>query len=287
MGGMLPADSPATPIVLGAVLLGLLAMLAIRAALKDRQEYRRFKALDDTAARQRVMRRWLLESALMFGGASLVVLPLVWRFVPLLLEEIHSYPWVSAARAAFLSSGALGPALAWGTGILVVGGSLLAIVLARDSTHVPTVGDISALLPRNRPELLLGAALSLNAGVMEELLFRLALPALVYGVCGNAAVAVIASVVLFGVLHLYQGAWGVLASMLTGGILMLLYLATGSILVPIALHALFDLRSLVVIPVVVFKVHRKDGRPEPRPEEHLEDHAEERPEERPEERLEP
>jgi membrane protease YdiL (CAAX protease family) len=68
---------------------------------------------------------------------------------------------------------------------------------------------------------------------------------------------VIASIVLFGGLHLYQGAWGILGSMAIGALLMVLYLATGNILAPIIAHALIDLRSLVLIPVIVFRVHTK------------------------------
>ena len=126
---------------------------------------------------------------------------------------------------------------------------------------MPTIGDIGALLPRNRAELWFGAALSINAGVVEELLFRLALPALVFGVTGNAVLAVVGSVLLFAALHSYQGIAGSGGSLLIGSLLMLLFLATGSILWPILAHALFDLRSLVLIPMAVYGVHRTTGDP--------------------------
>jgi len=41
--------------------------------------------------------------------------------------------------------------------------------------------------------------------------------------------------------------------------MMLIYVVTGTIVVPIVLHALFDLRSLVLIPMAVHDVHRIDG----------------------------
>nr|WP_231369309.1 CPBP family intramembrane glutamic endopeptidase [Frigoribacterium sp. CG_9.8] len=118
------------------------------------------------------------------------------------------------------------------------------------------IGDIGALLPRNRPELVLGALLSVNAGVVEELLFRLAVPALIFGATGSATGAVIGSVLLFAVLHFYQGWPGMIGALVIGALLMVLYLATGSILVVIVAHALIDLRSLVLIPMLVFGVHR-------------------------------
>ena len=54
---------------------------------------------------------------------------------------------------------------------------------------VPTLSarDIHALLPRNRGELRYGALLSVNAGVVEELLFRLAFPVLIFAATDSAA----------------------------------------------------------------------------------------------------
>jgi len=101
-----------------------------------------------------------------------------------------------------------------------------------------------------------GFGLGLNAGVVEELLFRLALPALIFGIVGNGLIAFLAASALFGLLHAYQGWVGVLSSLVLGLIFSLIYLLSGSILLVIAVHAAFDLRSLVLIPVVVQKVHR-------------------------------
>jgi membrane protease YdiL (CAAX protease family) len=124
---------------------------------------------------------------------------------------------------------------------------------------VPTIGDIHALLPRNRAELKFGWALSINAGVVEELLFRLAMPALIFAVVGDALVAISVSLVVFGALHAYQGVGGVIGSFVIGVVLMAVFLATGTILWPILVHAVFDLRSLVLIPVVVYQVHLPEG----------------------------
>jgi membrane protease YdiL (CAAX protease family) len=52
-------------------------------------------------------------------------------------------------------------------------------------------------------------------------------------------------------LHLYQGAPGILVAALLGLAFAALYVLTGSIAAPIVLHALVDLRSLVLIPLVV------------------------------------
>ncbi len=253
---MLSPDSPSTPWVLGAVLVGLLVLLVARAVRKDRRDYQRFKRFEDTADRQRMFRKWLIEAFVTFGGSASVILVLAGRFVPRLLTAVREWPagrWMSAV----IGSSGLVPGIALGFAIAVVLGTIAVVYAVRKTDEIPTIGDVGALLPRNRAELGFGAALSLNAGVVEELLFRLAVPALVFGVFGNALVAVVASVVLFGGLHVYQGVWGIFGSMAIGALLMVLYLTTGDILVPIIAHALIDLRSLVLIPMVVFRVHTK------------------------------
>jgi membrane protease YdiL (CAAX protease family) len=247
---------PLSPIVLWAALTALVALLGVRAVRKDRTEYRRFKRFERTTNRQRMMRRWLIESFAYHGGAALVLLLLAGRYVPLLLDAVYRWSAFRWFRALVSGTGGFIPGLALGAGIALVAGTVLAVFLARRSANVPMIGDISALLPRTRGELRYGSALSLNAGLVEELLFRLAVPAVIFGATGSAVAAVVASIVLFGALHLYQGLPGIVGAGLIGVFLMLLYLLTGTIVVPIIVHALIDLRSLVLIPVLVYRVHR-------------------------------
>ena len=63
-------------------------------------------------------------------------------------------------------------------------------------------------------------------------------------------VAVLASSVLFGLAHLYQGWLGMLLTALLGLGMAWLFLPTGSLLLPIVLHVLIDLRGLVMVPAV-------------------------------------
>jgi uncharacterized protein len=254
---MLSPGSPYTPWVLGAVALALVALLAIRAFRKDRTEYRRFKTFTDTADRQRMLRRWLLASFTTFGGASVVLLLLAWQFVPLLLEKVGEWPFIRAYKSWFANADGLAIGLVIGVAVGIVALTVVAAIAARREKQVPAVGDIQAMLPRNRQELFITGVMSINAGIVEEVLLRLALPALLFGATGSAAFAVIASIVFFGLLHVYQGPWGILGTTFVGAVMMGLYLVTGSIFVPIVVHALIDLRSLVLIPVLVFRVHEK------------------------------
>lgn len=241
-------------------LAALLAALVVRAVRKDRLEYRRFKRYRTTARRQATFRRWLRESFLTFGGLSAGALLLSWGFVVPLLQELVEWPGVRDIRALIGTYPEISVAIIAG---LVIGGTLLLVVAVRaartEGEGVVSIGDIQAMLPRNRQELRLGALLSLNAGLVEEMLFRLALPAVVFGATGSALAAVIVSVLLFGALHIYQGISGVIGTTVIGAFMMLLYAVTGTIVVPIVLHALFDLRSLVLIPAAVMGVHKIDG----------------------------
>jgi len=227
------------------VFVVLITGLVINATVKDRREFRRFTRLRSSIKRRRMMRKWVLQSFLFFGGSAVVVLVLSWQYVPPVLE-------VLADQRAFLASHAI---IVAAIGIALAAGAVLGIVAARRETEIPTVGDVQALLPRNRAELKWGALLSINAGVVEELLFRLGLPALVLGFTGNALVACIVSVLVFGALHAYQGIAGVIGATIIGGVFMAIYLLSGSIVLAIVVHALFDLRSLVLIPIVIKKVH--------------------------------
>lgn len=255
-GAVIPLDAVFAPWVLGAALVALLGLLVWRGSSRDRREYRLFKLYRDTERRQQMYRRWLLQSFGWFGGSAIVVLVLVWPFIPRMLAQVNAWPPMQSLRDS-LSDGGVAPGLLVGSLIGLLVALLAPIFIGRNASEVPAIGDVQALLPRNRAELKYGWGLSINAGVVEELLFRLALPTLIFAVFGSALVAIIASLMVFGLLHAYQGVWGVAGTFVLGTVFMALFLATGNILWPIFAHAVLDLRSLVLIPVVVYKVQRK------------------------------
>jgi len=238
-----------------ALLLVVLGLLVWRAATRSRDTFRRFKRLTSTRARQKVYGRWLLESALVMGGLGAAVLLAAFPDVPRVLAGTQSWAPVAALRE-FLGTptGAAVSVIA----VVIVAAALIAPVLLLRRTvgdggvdAIPAVGDIRSLLPRVRAELKYGVGLGLSAGIFEELLFRLGIPALLFGITGLAALSFAIAAVIFGMLHLYQGPLGILFATLLGVVFAALYVLTGSIAAPIALHALVDLRTLVLIPVVV------------------------------------
>ncbi|NML07635.1 CPBP family intramembrane metalloprotease [Sphingomonas sp. G-3-2-10] len=117
-------------------------------------------------------------------------------------------------------------------------------------------GDVEALLPRNGRETLCGALLSLNAGATEELFFRLYLPLLLVLAGLNPVAAFVVAAIVFGLVHLYQGAAGVLATGVLGAALTLAYLLSGSLALPILLHVAIDLNALVVRPTLTRLMRR-------------------------------
>ena len=109
---------------------------------------------------------------------------------------------------------------------------------------------VSALMPSTRRERWAYAGVAVTAGVTEELLYRgwlvwfLALAAPVGGYAG----AIVVSSVAFGLGHAYQGLRGVVLAGVAGLGLALLAFSTGSILLPVLLHVLVDLRVLLLLP---------------------------------------
>ena len=239
-----------------ALFLVVAVLLIVRAANRDRRDYRRFKRLKTTRERQLVLGRWLRESFLINGGIAVAVLLASWNLIgPASRSALKSPPlhWLHSNL-----SGGFGIGLAIGVAIVVAVVLVVPVfLLRRQVNELPAIGDVGALLPRTRGELKYGVGLSLNAGVVEELLFRLGMPALLFGITGNGLVSFIVASVLFGLLHIYQKFWGVLGATVLGLAFSVLYLLTGSIWVVIVVHAAIDLRSLVLLPLVVQNVWNK------------------------------
>ncbi|HXN45109.1 MAG TPA: type II CAAX endopeptidase family protein [Bryobacteraceae bacterium] len=121
------------------------------------------------------------------------------------------------------------------------------------------------LLPVSTAERRLFATVAIGAGIAEELAFRgfllfyfaTFLPGL------GTLVAVLASSAAFGLGHLYQGVRGVALTAALGLFMAALYVLSGSLLVPMVVHAALDLRLLVI--VTPERLRRLTESTEPRP----------------------
>ncbi len=112
------------------------------------------------------------------------------------------------------------------------------------------VRALEALLPHSRSELTRFGLLSITTGICEELLFRGFLIwylALFSGISG----ALLLSSVLFGLAHAYLGPRTMLGAGAAGLVLGGLYLLTGSLWVPMLLHAVVNINSGLIAYIVL------------------------------------
>ncbi len=211
--------------------------------------YRRIKRLSDTASRQKTYRLWIAKAAIAFVLPAVIGLALLGRLGALVTVP----PEFDALRTLLPSfEGDSRVELLGMIGGSALGGLIIGAVLATRGNWriLKTIGNVGSLLPRNRPEIAHAAAMSIAAGVSEELAFRLFLPLLVALVSGSAFVAFGAAVAAFGAMHLYQGRAGVIATTLVGALMAAVYLMTGELWLAMVLHALIDLNSLVLRPML-------------------------------------
>lgn len=224
---------------------------------KDVTEYEKFKELKSSAERIKIYRRWTISSFLQFGifsSLSLLVLKqinVLWAPLPALrkvidLSRVH-------IDVGFLSG--------LTTAILMVVTINIYINKksrnAKSKTKHLVIGDIEELIPKNNQERIWGSLLAINAGFSEELFFRALLPVLLYLSFGVPIAAIVVSNLVFGLVHYYQGTFGVLATIFIGGVLMTIYLASGNILIPMLVHTAVDLASLIIRPVIVELLNRR------------------------------
>jgi membrane protease YdiL (CAAX protease family) len=112
----------------------------------------------------------------------------------------------------------------------------------------PAVHATLALLPRTTAERRLFTLVGVTAGVCEEWLYRGFLLAVVAAIGGGLPTPALVAIgaLAFGLAHAYQGVAGIVTTGVLGGVMAGLYLGTGSLLLPVVLHALIDLRFLLV-----------------------------------------
>ncbi|MBY0123057.1 CPBP family intramembrane glutamic endopeptidase [Bacillus sp. S/N-304-OC-R1] len=134
-------------------------------------------------------------------------------------------------------------------GILVMIFVLMRLPFYRKYQEAQT-SSVSYLVPTGKIDKRLAILVALTAGICEEIIYRgfllhlLALPP--FQLEGNLILIVGAAI--FGIAHYYQGWKGVLLTGLVGFALSKVYLQTGSLVFPIIMHALIDLRFMLTKP---------------------------------------
>jgi len=218
----------------------LIALFLIAAfPIWDRIETRRLRTDASEAARLRSYRQtvgwlWIVTAIL------LVTTPL-----PALIYPMAD-PWFSGGALTPFVFGAV-IALLLSMGLPLLPGKRMAKARAQQREALER---LSFFLPRTRRERRWFGAVSISAGICEEVIFRGFLAqyfaALPLGI--SPIGAYLLSALVFGIDHGYQGLSGILATGFLALVFTALFLATGSIWVPILVHALIDLRILLILP---------------------------------------
>jgi membrane protease YdiL (CAAX protease family) len=167
-----------------------------------------------------------------------------WLFVAAALQVVilRDYPWsvIGVALPTVIE-------LLLGGAALAVLGALL--LLARRSVMKQPDGasqvresarHLEWLLPRGPRQRRLWWAVSVHAGLGEELFYRGYLFAVLASIMPPLSAAVV-GMLIFGFAHVYQGVRGILLTSALGGVFMGLYYISGSLWVPMLAHALYDI----------------------------------------------
>ena len=228
----------------------ILTGLMLHHSSNTASDYTLLKSAETTDLRCAFYKRRVIKSASIFGLGGLILLACsnglqgLWRF-----PEIFGSAALMARNQTWIAATSF-PNLLHSVIPVTIGVSISALVpLLRPSGKPVTIGDIGAILPRNGREIAWGALLSMNAGISEELCFRLALPFALTVLTGNAIFAFVASTLLFGFLHRYQGFVGIAFTTILGGVLAIQYLATGNLALVMVIHAGFNMMAMVVRPI--------------------------------------
>lgn len=226
------------PATLGALMVG--GYLVLGEPFVGWVLHRRFEAAAGTAAGAR---RWLYRRLLLLEW-GLVVLVVAVSFV--------------ATQVGWAELGLRWPdRISVATAVVVTVILLVSVVSVRAlrggalreaGTESAALRSVGSLLPRTDSERRLFGAVALTAGIAEEVVYRgfgiAVLAALGPSLPGWALVGIAGAA--FGLAHAYQGWTGIVTTGLLGSVLAAVYLDTGSLLVPVLLHALIDLRFLAV-----------------------------------------
>jgi membrane protease YdiL (CAAX protease family) len=209
---------------------------AVVAGLLGWWRHRRLKArleAGDRDVRSGLYRRVLVMQGLSIAAIAILVGSGIVSAARLGLRAPRSWPWTIA-----LSIGAA--AALWWTALRM----RRKAALIREKLK----GRAAAVVPETPSDLRWFAAISIGSGIAEELVYRgfmfdyvgLHLPQL--GVVG----IVLATSIIFGAGHLYQGWRGIVATSVAGFILGVAYLATGNLMLPMVVHAMGNARGALI-----------------------------------------
>jgi membrane protease YdiL (CAAX protease family) len=213
--------------------------LIVAVPIWDHFETKRLKTSTDPRVKIRSYKKtivWLWS----FSAVACIVFG--WRAVRTIHRNAGEASWVP------------GPAFVIGfTGAAVVALFVPIIAMMRSETTRARVAKslekLNFILPGTAEERRWFVLVAITAGICEEILYRGFL--IQYFRELPVHIGLIAALVLsacaFGIAHLYQGILGIVQTAILGALFGVLFVATGSLFLPMILHAVIDLRILLIL----------------------------------------
>ncbi len=213
--------------------------LIVAVPIWDHFAMKRLKASSDPRVKIKSYRRTIFW---LWGGSVIACVVVGWRSV------------LTIRRGAGEAAGLPGPAFVIGFMVAAVVALFVPIiVMMRSETTRARVAKslekLNFILPGTAEERHCFVLVAITAGVCEEILYRgfliqyfRELPVHI-----GLTEALVFSACVFGIAHLYQGIIGIVQTTILGALSGVLFVATGSLLLPMFLHALIDLRILLIL----------------------------------------
>jgi uncharacterized protein len=232
----------------------LVFFLIVVAPLWDWYEIPRLKA--STAPRKKIHFYWKIVAA-SWTCAAVALIAIGWDAAVTIRRQADEVMWLSSGtRGGIFLEGLI-------AGLLIV--ILLPAVLALRSEKIRTKAGkaakrLSFLLPSSSEERRWWWLVCITAGICEEVVYRGFLLHYFHVVPFHLSLtwALLASSVIFGMGHLYQGIAGAVQTVVLGFVLGVMFLMTGNLLLPTVVHAVVDLRVLAMLPEGFEAVQSRD-----------------------------
>lgn len=184
--------------------------------------------------------RLLTANSLIVGMIAILAVYLTWRSGQPLssigLRRVRFWPAIRSALAALFTMYAALLALA-----------LLAMIIVRPSPQTVTepMRQIQSLL--GTPSWRMIALMAGSAAVFEEILFRGFLLTRLRVLLGNWTAAIIVGMVLFAVLHVWEGTWAIVLILPVGLVLSITFVRRRSLASPMLAHFLFNFFQMAMM----------------------------------------
>gem|GEM_PF-6221811 len=212
------------------------------------------KSLKESSSEGKIIiyRSWLISSFLLFGGFGTFIIYYLNMLNPHANREgrstiYHPYDLAFHLVRTYINvdHSQLYPSL-FGFFIGII--AIFLIARTRRGRNFYNTDTLLVLRPSSTTETLYLLLLCINAGVSEEIMFRGALPSLLLAITHNETASLTVSCLVFGSVHWYQGARGVISTFLMAIFFSAILIAGFEFYIVMLLHFLFNVAALFLIP---------------------------------------